>query len=1262
MKTIEDKGQAMYIILGYLGQYISNPKVIIAFSLLIILLSSHQYIPKLVFWALLATYIVTGLGFFIYWIYNRKKNQMNREDSEDTPQVSLDNNKKDNSKENLKAKLQSIALQMKNSLAFIRKSKLGNQKGQAALYQLPWYMLIGGPAAGKSSVIYHSGLKFIFNDQQQSTPPAELTETQQCDWFFSTEGVLLDTAGLYAVYTDAQPEWLGFLKLLKKTRNKAPINGLMIIVDTAELISQSPDKTLKLANNLRSRIQDIIERLEISTPIYVIFSKMDLIAGFISFFQCFQGGELDQVWGASLPYDLSATQNLDELFEHHYNILYDGLKSASTTHLSRCHANNISPNILTFPLEFKSLKPVLKSFINTLFEENPYQFKPVFRGFYFTSALQQGAVESPMTASIAQEYGLKPSSGHDKQQTQLNIKKQQYFLKNLFSKVILKDKDLVKQHINPQHKHKRHIGFLLLFFFVSIVLALWIWSYRNNQQLITDVQADLNKVVKIEGTQGQSLITHLDALLILQQRLQQLDDFEQNKPLKFSFGLYQGGQLRDRLKIEYLNGIKKIILLPTQQNMAEYLQRVNNNAEELKNNQNKVQVKPTSVEAAKPYFEPSDQNPQDAYNALKAYLMLSNKQYAEEGHLRDQITRFWRLWLNTNYAENDAAEVTQKTEQILTYATQLVTDKSFPIVQADPQLVEQSRQVLVSVVRGMPAKERVYNEIKMRTAMRFPALTIAQIIGEPYKNTILGGYAISGIFSQKAWTEYVAKAIDDAANTPTNSKDWVLNISQSDDLSFSGSPDQIRQQLTQLYKQEYIHEWQKFLAAIHYPKARNFTEEIKQINVLAEPKNSPIRILIERIAKETNWDNPTIQAELATPKTGFTTWFKLKILRQEENTKAPNNPSQASGQISQAFNVFYQFVRRRDDQQNQSLLDEYLQNLSQLRSQFNQLKTSGDMGPNALALVKATINEQKSVFNTVQRNVDEKLAIGLNSTDQQIIQNIFLSPITQAFDTLLVPAQDELNKLWLTQAYQPFNQMLSAKYPFNSAATVQATSTEIAQIMGENGSISRYVKDNLDPLIIRRGYSLTTKTWQNLGIHLTPEFIADFKTYVAPMNGIATGELNQSKNAVNNQSNFQFFPLPNKALRSYMIEIDGQRLVFDNTVQQWVSFIWPNPGVIPGVKITAIDLEGKSHIIFEAPGEYGINKLIDSAQRVEKNGVYEMTWNNKQNPQLFVKTTFRLISGSGAGGNRGYTHLKLVDRVVNTTGIQVVAAQMTPIQ
>ena len=129
-----------------------------------------------------------------------------------------------------------------------------------------------------------------------------------------------------------------------------------------------------------------------------------------------------------------------------------------------------------------------------------------------------------------------------------------------------------------------------------------------------------------------------------------------------------------------------------------------------------------------------------------------------------------------------------------------------------------------------------------------------------------------------------------------------------------------------------------------------------------------------------------------------------------------------------------------------------------------------------------------------------------------------------------------------------------------------------------------------------------------------------------------------------------------------------QRLVFENGIQQWVNFVWPNTGAIPGARITAVDLEGKTHTIFDAPGEYGINRLIDSSQRKEQNGVVEMTWVNAQNPGVAVKVNFRLISGnSGQGGNpsvgsnRDLNGVQLVDKVTtNKTTVRVVSAQQAP--
>ncbi len=141
----------------------------------------------------------------------------------------------------------------------------------------------------------------------------------------------------------------------------------------------------------------------------------------------------------------------------------------------------------------------------------------------------------------------------------------------------------------------------------------------------------------------------MESLLILQARLQQLDGFSEQRPLKFSFGLYQGKQLREQLKVEYLKGVQQIVLLPTQQNIAQYLQRVQQDAATLKAHH--IHAKTQQVAKLYAYLEPSVQNPQDAYNALKAYLMLTNPEYRESSHLSDQISRFWRTWLDAHRGE-----------------------------------------------------------------------------------------------------------------------------------------------------------------------------------------------------------------------------------------------------------------------------------------------------------------------------------------------------------------------------------------------------------------------------------------------------------------------------------------------------------------------------------------------------------------------------------------------------------------------------------
>ncbi|WP_314885905.1 type VI secretion system membrane subunit TssM, partial [Psychrobacter immobilis] len=521
---------------------IYNPRVLLALGLIVALVLLYDYVTIKTFVILIGVLITcTVLGTLGYYLWKKRKlasdelaNLVEDNGNESQGDDSLHVAKDENAQE-----VQALRQQMQDAIKTIRKSKIGDQTGKAALYELPWYMVIGNPAAGKSSAVLHSGLKFPFMEQGNKLSVKGVGGTRNCDWFFSTEGILLDTAGRYSVYEEDRSEWLSFLSLLKKNRPKAPINGIIIAVSIAELTKNDPNYALDLAKNLRSRVQDLTEQLEVYAPVYVVFTKMDLISGFRDFFNDYEQEERSQVWGATIPYPEDPENiNITDVFEEHFGVLVNGLKDLSTTKLSLRHQRTVSPSLMTFPMEFQSLRPMIRTLMHALFEDNPFQFKPILRGFYFTSALQDGQVSSQMTLQMVQNYDLHtPAIPLNAQQEAAD---KPYFLQDLFSKVILKDKHLVKQHKNRHKRSHRALATLAAVVTLCAAVGLWTWSYANNKQLTERVVADLQQVAALQKNSNGDLQSQLESLNILQSRIEQLEGYEDDKPLSLSFGLYQG--------------------------------------------------------------------------------------------------------------------------------------------------------------------------------------------------------------------------------------------------------------------------------------------------------------------------------------------------------------------------------------------------------------------------------------------------------------------------------------------------------------------------------------------------------------------------------------------------------------------------------------------------------------------------------------------------------------------------------------------------
>src|SRR5687768_3842585 len=176
-----------------------------------------------------------------------------------------------------------------------------------SLYDLPWYVIIGAPGSGKTTALVNSGLKFPTEQRSGKAALRGVGGTRNCDWWFTDQAVLLDTAGRYTTQdSDASADsaaWAEFLALLRKYRGRRPINGIILTISAQDLMVQSAAARESHVDAARRRLDELNRELRMQLPVYVMVTKCDLVAGFTEYFddQAQQGRA--QVWGVTFPYD-----------------------------------------------------------------------------------------------------------------------------------------------------------------------------------------------------------------------------------------------------------------------------------------------------------------------------------------------------------------------------------------------------------------------------------------------------------------------------------------------------------------------------------------------------------------------------------------------------------------------------------------------------------------------------------------------------------------------------------------------------------------------------------------------------------------------------------------------------------------------------------------------------------------------------------------------------------------------------------------------
>lgn len=168
------------------------------------------------------------------------------------------------------------------------------------LWQLPWYMVIGPAGSGKTALLREG-----FPSDIIYTPEA-VRGTEQRLYItphVGKQAVIFDASGALCGEPDADTLhrrlWGHWLEWLVQKRARQPLNGLILTLDLPDLLTAGKRQREALLQTLRSRLQDVRQHLHCQLPVYVVLTKLDLLAGFSPLFTSLDKTGHDAILGVT---------------------------------------------------------------------------------------------------------------------------------------------------------------------------------------------------------------------------------------------------------------------------------------------------------------------------------------------------------------------------------------------------------------------------------------------------------------------------------------------------------------------------------------------------------------------------------------------------------------------------------------------------------------------------------------------------------------------------------------------------------------------------------------------------------------------------------------------------------------------------------------------------------------------------------------------------------------------------------------------------
>jgi type VI secretion system protein ImpL len=343
--------------------------------------------------------------------------------------------------ERVSQEIESIRARFKQAAEDLDGARFASADGKGReIEELPWYVMIGAPGSGKTTALVNSGLRFPLYTADSAPSVPGVGGTRNCDWWFSDEAVLLDTAGRYTTQdSDRRADalaWRGFLAMVKEARPRRPLNGALVTVSVMDLLLWTKAERSRFAAHVRMRISEMYAALEARFPVYALVTKVDMLAGFTEFFGDLDMAGRSQVWGTTFPMDIDPAL-IAQPYAGDFAALEARLGAEMLARLQEEPDLQRRAAIYRFPQQFHAMGPIVGEFLAQAFGTQ-VNHKPIqLRGVYYTSGTQEGNPIDRVLVALARTFRLDRAAGGSMGGTGKS-----FFLTRLLRDVVFSEADL----------------------------------------------------------------------------------------------------------------------------------------------------------------------------------------------------------------------------------------------------------------------------------------------------------------------------------------------------------------------------------------------------------------------------------------------------------------------------------------------------------------------------------------------------------------------------------------------------------------------------------------------------------------------------------------------------------------------------------------------------------------------------------------------------------------------------------------------------